>query len=64
MFREASFGHGRLKVYNETHAHWSWHRNNEANNTFMADELWLKSFASSKSCLPHHEKFQEMKDEL
>ncbi|KAH0635420.1 hypothetical protein KY285_035117 [Solanum tuberosum] len=63
MFREASFGHGRLKVHNETHAHWSWHRNNEANNTFMADELWLKSFGSSKSCLPH-EKFQEMKTHI
>lgn len=66
MFREASFGHGRLKVYNETHAHWSWHRNNESNNTFIADELWLQSFASSKSCLP--QKFQEtksnQKDEL
>ncbi|KAK6779405.1 hypothetical protein RDI58_021589 [Solanum bulbocastanum] len=63
MFREASFGHGRLKVHNKTHAHWSWHRNNEANNTFMADELWLKSFAFSKSCLPH-DKFQEMKTQI
>ncbi|KAJ8532724.1 hypothetical protein K7X08_015613 [Anisodus acutangulus] len=59
-FREASFGHGRLKVYNETHAHWSWHRNNET-NTAMADELWIQSFASSKSCLPETTNFQEMK---
>ncbi|OIT01493.1 PREDICTED: purple acid phosphatase 22-like [Nicotiana attenuata] len=61
VFREASFGHGRLKIYNETHAHWSWHRNNDKNSV-MADELWLQSFASSKSCCKQEIKTQ--KDEL
>ncbi|XP_016436922.1 purple acid phosphatase 22-like [Nicotiana tabacum] len=65
VFREASFGHGRLKVYNKTHAHWSWHRNND-NNSVMADELWLQSFASSKSCFPEtsQQESTTQKDEL
>ncbi|XP_050219644.1 purple acid phosphatase 15-like isoform X2 [Mercurialis annua] len=29
-FRESSFGHGTLEVKNETHALWSWHRNQDA----------------------------------
>ncbi|PPE01226.1 hypothetical protein GOBAR_DD01720 [Gossypium barbadense] len=29
MFREASFGHGELKIVNSTHAFWSWHRNDD-----------------------------------
>ncbi|KAL5784345.1 hypothetical protein ACOSQ2_006737 [Xanthoceras sorbifolium] len=28
-FRESSFGHGILEVKNETHALWTWHRNQE-----------------------------------
>ncbi|ESR34166.1 hypothetical protein CICLE_v10005239mg [Citrus x clementina] len=28
-YRESSFGHGILEVKNETHALWSWHRNQE-----------------------------------
>ncbi|XP_025012928.2 purple acid phosphatase 15 isoform X2 [Ricinus communis] len=28
-FRESSFGHGTLEVKNETHALWSWHRNQD-----------------------------------
>ncbi|KAG6437253.1 hypothetical protein SASPL_102165 [Salvia splendens] len=40
MYREPSFGHGRLRVLNNTHAHWSWHRNNETNSV-IADEIWL-----------------------
>ncbi|KAK4284383.1 hypothetical protein QN277_001225 [Acacia crassicarpa] len=30
VYRELSFGHGRLRITNETDAHWSWHRNNDA----------------------------------
>lgn len=48
-FREASFGHGRLRVYNETHAHWSWHRNQDSNSA-VADEVWFESLSSSESC--------------
>lgn len=42
LYREASYGHGMLKVVNGTHAHWSWHRNQD-NTAVMADELWLQS---------------------
>lgn len=49
VFREASFGHGRLKVFNETHALWSWHRNDDSDSV-TADQLWLQSLSSSKSC--------------
>ncbi|XAR69731.1 Acid phosphatase [Bertholletia excelsa] len=47
--REPSFGHGRLRILNETHAHWSWHRNNDSDSV-MADEVWLESLSSSKLC--------------
>lgn len=46
LFREASFGHGRLKVLNQTHAHWSWHRNDDPDCT-VADEVWLESLSKS-----------------
>ncbi|KAK1287621.1 putative purple acid phosphatase 20 [Acorus calamus] len=35
LFREASFGHGRLEVVNGTHALWRWHRNDD-------DEAWRR----------------------
>ncbi|KZV48951.1 Purple acid phosphatase 21 [Dorcoceras hygrometricum] len=47
LYREASFGHGRLRVLNSSHAHWTWRRNND---TTVADEMWLKSLSSSDSC--------------
>lgn len=49
MFREASFGHGRLRIFNATHARWSWHRNNDA-DAVTADEIWLESLISSSPC--------------
>ncbi|KAG6427517.1 hypothetical protein SASPL_111763 [Salvia splendens] len=49
MFREPSFGHGRLRVLNNTHAHWLWHRNNDTNSV-TADEIWLESLISSTHC--------------
>ncbi|XP_010907143.1 purple acid phosphatase 22 isoform X2 [Elaeis guineensis] len=49
LFREASFGHGRLKVVNRTHAHWSWHRNDDSEST-VADEVWLDSLSASEAC--------------
>ncbi|KAL0338615.1 UNVERIFIED_CONTAM: Purple acid phosphatase 22 [Sesamum angustifolium] len=48
-YREPSFGHGRLRIVNSTHAHWSWHRNNET-NAHMSDEVWLESLSSSTPC--------------
>nr|DAD48588.1 TPA_asm: hypothetical protein HUJ06_018525 [Nelumbo nucifera] len=49
QFQEASFGHGRLRVVNETHAHWSWHRNDDPDST-IRDEVWLESLAASRAC--------------
>ncbi|KAL6141780.1 hypothetical protein ACLB2K_060067 [Fragaria x ananassa] len=49
LFREASFGHGRLKMVNETHALWGWHRNNDS-NFIVKDQVWLQSLSSSKTC--------------
>lgn len=49
LFREASFGHGRLKVVNRTHAHWSWHRNDDSEST-VRDEVWLESLSSGGGC--------------
>lgn len=49
LYREPSFGHGRLRILNETHAHWSWHRNNDA-DAVVADGVWIESLSSSKAC--------------
>ncbi|KAK7345357.1 hypothetical protein VNO77_15960 [Canavalia gladiata] len=49
LYREPSFGHGRLRIVNETHAHWSWHRNNDT-EAFVADSVWIESLSNSKSC--------------
>ncbi|KAI4300454.1 hypothetical protein L6164_033831 [Bauhinia variegata] len=59
LYREPSFGHGRLRIVNETHAHWAWHRNNDS-DAFMADNLWIHSLSTTKSCwesssVPHDE---------
>ncbi|KAL2481657.1 Purple acid phosphatase 22 [Abeliophyllum distichum] len=49
IYREPSFGHGRLRLYNNTHGQWSWHRNNET-DAIISDELWLESLSSSTLC--------------
>ncbi|CAK9188149.1 unnamed protein product [Ilex paraguariensis] len=49
LYREPSFGHGRLRIYNNTHARWSWHRNNES-DSFQADEVWFERLSSSNTC--------------
>lgn len=50
VFREASFGHGRLRIVNETSAVWTWHRNDDENAT-VRDEVWLESLASPKPAM-------------
>lgn len=50
IFREASFGHGQLEVVNSTHAHWTWHRN-EDNQSVAADSVWLTTLASNSTCM-------------
>ncbi|PON83134.1 Acid phosphatase [Trema orientale] len=49
LYREPSFGHGRLRVVNETHSHWSWQRNNDSDSV-QADQLWFESLSSTKKC--------------
>ncbi|XP_044326487.1 purple acid phosphatase 22 isoform X2 [Triticum aestivum] len=47
VFQEASFGHGRLRIVDETSAVWTWHRNDDEYAT-VRDEVWLESLASPK----------------
>jgi len=49
LFREASFGHGELTIYNATHAHWSWHRNDD-DASALADENWINNLSLSSNC--------------
>ncbi|XP_031270846.1 probable purple acid phosphatase 20 [Pistacia vera] len=49
VFREASFGHGQLEVMNESHALWTWHRN-ENDQPFASDSIWFTSLSSNPSC--------------
>ncbi|KAK1280433.1 Purple acid phosphatase 18 [Acorus gramineus] len=49
VFREASFGHGELKIVNSTHAYWSWHRNDD-DEPVNSDSVWINSLSSS-GCL-------------
>ncbi|MED6159425.1 hypothetical protein PIB30_042276 [Stylosanthes scabra] len=39
-YREASFGHGIFEIKNRTHAHYSWHRN-EDKYSVEADSMWF-----------------------
>ncbi|XP_043688128.1 purple acid phosphatase 18-like [Telopea speciosissima] len=50
-FREASFGHGELNIVNETHAFWSWHRNDD-DEPVKSDQVLITSLISS-GCLDH-----------
>ncbi|GMH23167.1 hypothetical protein Nepgr_025010 [Nepenthes gracilis] len=49
LFREASFGHGEMEVFNETHALWTWHRNDD-DEDIDADSVLLTSLASNPNC--------------
>ncbi|EPS62461.1 hypothetical protein M569_12328, partial [Genlisea aurea] len=49
MFRESSFGHGELLIVNETHAHWTWHRNQD-DESVVSDEIWLHGLADQSTC--------------
>ena len=41
-YREASFGHGILKVVNSTHLKWEWHRDQDGERT-VSDETWISA---------------------
>ncbi|KAL5976371.1 Purple acid phosphatase 22 [Asimina triloba] len=65
LFREASFGHGRLRMFNQTHARWTWNRNDDSVST-VRDEVWLESLAASPICTVSHPKLAptSKRDEL
>lgn len=46
VFREASFGHGELRMENSSHAFWSWHRNDD-DEPVRSDQVWIQSLTSS-----------------
>ena len=47
LFREASFGHGELRINSAAEAHWSWHRNQD-DESVLADEVWINSLSTSR----------------
>lgn len=49
LFREASFGHGQLYVANNTHALWSWHRNDD-DEAVVGDSVWITNLLSNPAC--------------
>jgi acid phosphatase type 7 len=51
VFREASFGHGRLRIIDETSAVWTWHRNDDEYAT-VRDEVRLQSLATTAKPSP------------
>ncbi|GJW97916.1 purple acid phosphatase 22-like protein [Tanacetum coccineum] len=63
LYREASFGHGRLRIMNETHAHWLWHRNNDSASV-VAEDIWFESLISSRSCSQKTKEKVPQHDEL
>lgn len=60
VFREASFGHGELKMVNSSHALWSWHRNDD-DEPVRSDQVWITSLVSS-GCVNNRN--YELKEEL
>lgn len=48
VFRESSFGHGELEIFNATHAHWSWNRNQDV-MPVVADDVWITSLSAAQS---------------
>lgn len=60
VFREASFGHGELKMVNSSHAFWSWHRNDD-DEPVRSDQVWITSLVSS-GCV--NKRNYELKEEV
>lgn len=63
LFREPSFGHGRLRIVNETHADWSWHRNNDR-DAVVADRIWIENLSKVKACSDIPNSQQVVNEEL
>lgn len=50
LHRELSFGHGRLRIYDNKKAHWTWYRTSDDSDAAPADELWLTNLMTSEQC--------------
>lgn len=59
VFREASFGHGELKLVNSSHAFWSWHRNDD-DEPIKSDEIWISSLVSSGCLVKKQQEFRKI----
>ncbi|CAN1133789.1 Purple acid phosphatase 22 [Linum perenne] len=48
VYRDPSFGHGRLRILDEKRAYWSWHRNesNDGSYSEVSDEVWLSCLST------------------
>ncbi|XP_062117573.1 probable purple acid phosphatase 20 [Humulus lupulus] len=49
IFREASFGHGQLEFLNGSHAHWTWHRNQD-DVAVESDSFLFTSLSFDPTC--------------
>ncbi|CAE7481370.1 PAP21, partial [Symbiodinium microadriaticum] len=47
LFRQASYGFGKLRVVNSTHAQWSWHQNSDLIPTIADEYFFVKGGDSS-----------------
>jgi acid phosphatase type 7 len=63
-FRQASYGHGELKVVNATHMFWGWHQNPDLEPT-IADSFWIvKGQSTELSASSSMPRFQAKKSAL
>ncbi|KAL9235849.1 hypothetical protein vseg_010582 [Gypsophila vaccaria] len=67
LHKELSFGHGRLRVYDNKKAHWAWYRTEDDTDGSPSDETWLTNLLASESkCMElcTCKKFSSTHDEL
>ncbi|CAO2824059.1 unnamed protein product [Amaranthus hypochondriacus] len=51
LHRELSFGHGRLRIYDDKKAHFAWYRTeDDSDYGNPSDEVWITSLMSSETC--------------
>ena len=52
LHRELSFGHGRLRIYDDKKAHFAWYRTeDDSDNGNPSDEVWITSLMLSETCM-------------
>jgi len=45
LFRNATFGHGQMQIFNSTTAQWTWHQNSNS-ETIISDSVYIISKAA------------------